>query len=135
MGWRGRWATRACQPDAFVAAIVPRLSGTGAEGQSPAPSAPASPPPGPTSAAEPARAAAKVAPPGMAPDAGSDRAKRDAVTRRQRDVQRAERERTSDHRTPWAQPPTGFPQFPQNFAPGPRSEPHSVHFLATGASG
>ena len=58
-------------PDAFVAAIVPRLSGTGAEGQSPAPSAPASPPPGPTSAAEPAGAAAKVAPPGMAPDAGA----------------------------------------------------------------
>lgn len=38
-------------------------------------------------------------------------------------------------RTPGAQPPTGFPQFPQNFAPGPRSEPHSVHFLATGARG
>jgi hypothetical protein len=38
-------------------------------------------------------------------------------------------------RSPGAQPPTGFPQFPQNFAPGPRSEPHSVHFLATGARG
>ena len=62
-------------PDAFVAAIVPRLSGTGAEGgQSPAPgapAAPASPSSGPTSAAELAPAAAKVAPPGMTPDAGT----------------------------------------------------------------
>jgi len=52
-------------PDAFVAAIVPRLTGTGPEGQPPAPKqpAPASPPPSPTSTAEtPPAAAAAVAP-------------------------------------------------------------------------
>jgi hypothetical protein len=57
------------------------------------------------------------------------------------DARRAPRSRahvragTRDRPRLEAQPPTGFPQFPQNFAPGPRSEPHSVHFLATGASG
>jgi len=46
-------------PDAFVAAIVPRLSGTGPEGQSPPPKLPATPP-GTTSAAEPAPSGASA---------------------------------------------------------------------------
>ncbi|HET9155538.1 MAG TPA: chromosome segregation protein SMC, partial [Myxococcaceae bacterium] len=67
-------------PDAFVAAIVPRLSGAGPEGQPPPPkqpAAPASSPSGP-STAEPggtggaAAAAAKMAPSRMAPDAGTN---------------------------------------------------------------
>jgi hypothetical protein len=75
-------------PDAFVAAIVPRLSGTGAGGQSPAPSnpaIPASPPPGATSGSTPAGAGASAVPaaatpapqpgPGpAAPDAGTPEA-------------------------------------------------------------
>jgi hypothetical protein len=65
-------------PDAFVAGIVPRLSGTGPGGQSPAPSAPASPSPGASSAAPPGGAGAAAASPaampslaGTTPDAGT----------------------------------------------------------------
>ena len=72
-------------PDAFVAAVLPRLQGSGPEGQSPAPSAPAAPPspaPAPSTASEPAGAgaaaapavapaAAKVAPASTTTDAGT----------------------------------------------------------------
>jgi hypothetical protein len=72
-------------PDAFVSAIVPRLSGAGPEGQPPAPKQPEAPAPSPaapSSATEPASAGAapaaavapadaKVAPPGSTPDAGT----------------------------------------------------------------
>ena len=72
-------------PDAFVAAVLPRLQGAGPEGQSPAPSAPAAPPspaPAPSTASEPAGAgaaaapavapaAAKVAPASTTTDAGT----------------------------------------------------------------
>jgi hypothetical protein len=57
-------------PDAYLAAVVPRLSGTGSEGQSPAPRQPSTPA-GATSAAEPvpsgARAVAAPATVGAAP--------------------------------------------------------------------
>ncbi len=74
---------RGVTPDAFVAAVVPRLSGTGPEGHPPAPKqpAPASPPPSPTSTAEtpPAGAAAAAVAPASTragemtapPDAGT----------------------------------------------------------------
>jgi hypothetical protein len=58
-------------PDAFVAGIVPRLSGTGAEGQSPTPAAPASSSSGPSSAAGPGPAAIPAIAPAGAPDAGT----------------------------------------------------------------
>ena len=76
-------------PDAFVAAVLPRLQGAGPEGQSPAPSAPAAPPspaPAPSTASEPAGAGAaaapavapaagKVAPASTTPDAGTTEGK------------------------------------------------------------
>jgi hypothetical protein len=73
--------------DAFLAAIVPRLSGAGAEGQSPAPAAPASPATGSSSGPAPATngsaavVAPVVSPPpapavlrGTSPDAGTSNA-------------------------------------------------------------